>query len=167
MTFAVGGVTSLAGALLARQTAQRLGLGPTMILGLIFTGLGSLLSPLAHGATTVALLLLVGNQLVTDPGYAVYEINAISLRQAITPDRLLGRVNGSIRFGGLGAMLLGALVGGVMGQTVGLRPTLVVGACGQALASLWLFFSPVRDLKAAPAPAGEMVVAAVGMAPAV
>src|SRR5205085_3013732 len=91
MTFAVGGVTSLAGALLARQTAQRLGLGPTMILGLIFTGLGSLLSPLAHGATTVALLLLVGNQLVTDPGYAVYEINAISLRQAITPDRLLGR----------------------------------------------------------------------------
>ncbi|MBI4497088.1 MAG: MFS transporter [Chloroflexi bacterium] len=150
MVFAVGGISSLMGALLAGRAADRFGIGPVMVAGLVGTGLGVLFVPLAHGATVLAALLLVANQLVTDPAWTIYEINQVSLRQAIIPHGLLGRVNASIRFLGLGAMLLGALLGGVLGETVGLRATLVVGAAGMCLAAAWLALSPVRTLKVPP-----------------
>src|SRR5262249_44937253 len=66
MIFAVGGVSSLLGALLARRVTTRLGAGPTMILGLCLTGLGILFVPLAPGATAVGALLLIMQQLVED-----------------------------------------------------------------------------------------------------
>jgi hypothetical protein len=51
----------------------------------------------------------------------------------------------------MGAMLLGALAGGLLGETIGLRPALVIGAAGSFLAALWLFLSPVRSVAALPA----------------
>jgi MFS family permease len=155
MIFAVGGVTSLLGALATGRVTRRLGVGRAMVYGLLLSSLGTFCIPLAHGATVAAVLLLVINQLVTDPSHTVYEINQVSLRQAITPDRLLGRVNASIRFVGLAAMLLGTLLGGLLGQTIGLRPTLVIGSCGGLLAALWLALSPVRLLERAPASVTE------------
>jgi len=62
-------------------------------------------------------------------------------------DRLLGRVNAGIRFAGLAAMLLGAVTGGLLGETLGLRGTLVVGAGGIVLAGVWLLVSPVWRLR--------------------
>ena len=126
-----------------------------MILCLLLSGLGALLIPLAGGATVVAALLLIAQQLTTDGAFTVYEINQMSLRQVIAPDRLLGRVNASIRFVGIVTMLLGTLLGGWLGERIGLRATLVVGACGIPLAALWLVLSPVRTLEAAPEPVGE------------
>ena len=151
MIFAVGGVSSLLGALVAGRTARRLGTGPAMVSGVLLMGLSMLFVPLAQGATVVAALLLLAQQLMGDGAFTVYEINQVSLRQAITAERLLGRVNASIRFAGLGAMLVGALVGGLLGETIGLRATLVVGAGGMSLGALWLLLSPVRSLRAAPA----------------
>ena len=151
MIFAVAGVSSLLGALMAGRTARRLGTGPAMVLGVLLMGLSMLFVPLAHGATIVAAALLLAQQLMGDGAFTVYEINQVSMRQAITAERLLGRVNASIRFAGLGAMLVGALVGGLLGETIGLRATLVVGAGGMSLGALWLLLSPVRSLRAAPA----------------
>src|SRR5439155_9305065 len=94
----------------------------------------------------------VAQQLFGDGCYMIYEITERSLRQTIVPDRLLGRVNASIRVGGLAALLVGSLVGGALGTTIGLRPTLVVGAFGILLGAVWLAASPVRSLReAAPA----------------
>src|SRR5579885_3649202 len=77
----------------------------------------------------------------------VWRINQISLRQTITPENLLGRMNASISFIVYGLPTLGGLLGGVLGQRVGLQATLVIAAIGEILACLWLFFSPVRRLK--------------------
>jgi len=149
MIWAVGGVSSLVAAVLAGRAAARFGLGPTMVGGVIVMGLSLALLPLARGATLLALLLLVAQQF-GDGGFAVYDITQTSLRQAITPGRVLGRVNASIRFGVLGAMLAGSLIGGTLGETIGLRWTLAVAACGVLLSSLWLVFSPVRTLTEGP-----------------
>jgi MFS family permease len=70
----------------------------------------------------------------------------MSLRQAITPNRLQGRMNASFRFVNVGMMMFGALIAGFLGEFIGLRATLVVGAVGMIAPFLRLLFSPVRNL---------------------
>ena len=149
--FAVGGASSLLGALLARRSASSFGLGPAMWGGIILMGVSMLFIPLARGATVLAAGLLVAQQLVGDGGVTVFEVNQITLRQAITPERMLGRVNAAIRLTTLAAMLTGSLIGGVLGETIGLRPTLLVGAALTFAAGLWILLSPARNLRESPA----------------
>ena len=78
--------------------------------------------------------------------------NQVSLRQAITPDHLLGRMNASIRFIGWIAAPLGALMGGVLGESIGLHATLVIAALGGVLGFLWVWFSPLRTCRERPQP---------------
>jgi MFS family permease len=144
MIWAVGGVTSLLGALAAGAVIRRLGVGPTLSVGLALSGLGTLLVPLARGVTLLSGGLLVANQLITDPAHTLYDIAEVSLRQAVTPDRLLGRVNATLEATGLGASLLGALAGGLLAQHIGLRAALAIAASGTLLAALWLWVSPIR-----------------------
>ncbi|HEY3722712.1 MAG TPA: hypothetical protein VGN59_05030 [Acidimicrobiia bacterium] len=56
-----------------------------------------------------------------------WSVVTVSLRQAIVPDELLGRVNGAYRLVGLGTMPIGALLGGVLARTFGLRAPFIVG----------------------------------------
>ena len=154
MIYAVGGVSSFFGAFAAGWAARRVGVGPAMVYALLLVATGMVFTPLATGATLLGALLLIAAQLVTDPAWVVYEVNQVSLRQAITPDRLLGRLNATFRFSGLGAMLLGTFAAGFLGETVGARTVLVAGACGMVLAAAWLVFSPARTLKAVPVGAG-------------
>lgn len=155
LIFAVGGVGSLLGAMASGPLVRRVGAGPMMIVALLFITLGKLFVPLASGATLAAALLLIGNQLISDSAFTVYDIEALTLRQAIAPEQLLGRVNASARFATLGAMLAGTLLGGLLGERVGLRATLDVGVAGTFLAFLCLLISSARRLKAAPQPIGS------------
>jgi predicted MFS family arabinose efflux permease len=82
----------------------------------------------------------------------VYNINQVSLRQAITPDRVQGRMNASTRFIVWGTIPLGSLMGGALGDAIGLWPTLAAMATCSLVAPLWILFSPVRRLKEQPAP---------------
>jgi hypothetical protein len=77
----------------------------------------------------------------------VFSVNAVSLRQAITPDRLLGRVNGTMRFIVWGSRPVGSLIGGFLGSLIGLPMTLVVGAFGMLLAFVPLLVSPIPRLR--------------------
>ena len=77
----------------------------------------------------------------------VYNVNQVSFRQRLCPDRLLGRMNATMRFVVWGVLPIGALIGGVFGTAFGLRTTLWVGAIGQALAGVWLLASPMRRLR--------------------
>jgi predicted MFS family arabinose efflux permease len=86
-------------------------------------------------------------QVITDSTYTLFEINQVSLRQAVTPEPLRGRVNATLEFVRLGATLLGALLGGWLGARLGLRVTLWIGASGSVLAALWLGLSPVRRVR--------------------
>ncbi len=157
MIFAVGGVSSLLGSVVAGRAGRALGLGRAMVAGLVIFGLSQLLIPIAQGPMAVVAVFLIVQQL-GDGAYVVREISEMSLRQAITPEPFLGRMNASYRFGGIAAMLVGTLVGGILGELIGLRWTLVIGAGGTFVAALWLLLSQVRNVVGlpdqAPSPTG-------------
>jgi len=86
----------------------------------------------------------------------LYGINYLALRQAITPDRLLGRMTATMRFLAVAAAPLGSLVGGGLATAIGLRATLlVVGGLGIALALVATAWSPVRAHRSLPAAMAE------------
>lgn len=147
LVFATGGLGALAGSLVAEPAARRYGPGPTMIVAQLLFGVTGLAVPLAVLVPKVALPMIVASEFTQWMMYLTYFVNAVSVRQAITPDRLLGRVNATMRFLGGGALPIGALIGGALGGMIGLPLTLVVAEFGMLLAFLWLLLSPVRDLR--------------------
>jgi MFS family permease len=156
MIFAIGGVTSLLGALAVGPLSKRLGFGRTLLFGLFAAVLGLFFIPLAPGATVVGLTLLALNQIVTDPGYTIFEINQTSLRQAATPNHLRGRVEASFRLLGNAARLLGIGAAGFLGERIGLRETIFLGVAGAFSALLPLLLSPaVRNLRELPSVSEE------------
>lgn len=150
LIFGLGSAGALLGSLLAGWIARHAGIGTAIIGAQIVVGLGSLLIGLSVWLPASALLLLVAAELVQSCASTIYGINRGSLTQAITPDRLLGRVSGSGRFVGLGVAALGTALGGMLGERIGVPATIVVGSCGGVLAFLWLLFSPVRTLRGIP-----------------
>ena len=147
LVLATGGLGSLAGSLVAEPAARRFGPGPTMIVAQFLFGVTGLAVPLAVLVPKVALPMIVASEFAQWMTYLTYSVNAISVRQATTPDRLLGRVNATMRVLGGGVLPIGALIGGALGGVIGLPFTLVVAEFGMLLAFLWLLLSPVRGLR--------------------
>jgi MFS family permease len=152
---AVGLIYSIAnvGVLIAAVSTARLThwlrLGPAIAVGMAISCIGFVLLPAAPPSN--AWPWFVAAFLMFDFGGTFYNINQVSLRQAITPDRMLGRLNATMRFMVWGTMPIGSLLGGVLGSTIGLRPTLVVGAIGSFLSIGWLLGRPVLELREMPA----------------
>jgi MFS family permease len=152
--FATGGVGALAGSLVVGATTRRLGPGPTMIWAQLVFGVTGLAVPLAVLMPRVALPLVVGSEFTQWMAIIVYYVSAVSVRQALVPDRLRGRVNATMRFLAGGAMPIGALIGGALGGVIGLPWTLVAAELGMLLGFVWLLLSPVRGLRELPAGEG-------------
>ena len=85
-----------------------------------------------------------------------YEINEVSLRQSITSNKMLGRVNASLRVIALGSMFIGSLMAGALGEAIGLRATLAIAAGFGMLAWLGLRISSLRTLKYQPEPPDDI-----------
>ncbi len=145
--WSIGGISAMVGAVLAARLTRRWGVGPTMFGMLLFTVAMSVFVPLAAGPLLWIITSLLVSQIFGDGAATIYEIGQVSLLQARTPEHLLGRMNASIRFIEWGAMLGGLLLGGLLGQVIGLRATLFVSVGGQLLAPLLLARSPVRALQ--------------------
>ncbi|MDQ6708987.1 MAG: MFS transporter [Candidatus Dormibacteraeota bacterium] len=142
LIFAVGGAASLIAALVAPRLTAAVGVGSTLVGGLLLTGLGILLLPLAHGAGLLAFALLVAQQVIGDGGATVFDINQSSLRQTIAPARVLGRINAATRSAGLGATLVGIAISAVLAQGAGYRAALVAGAIATLAGAAMLFTAP-------------------------
>lgn len=148
LVFAAGGVGAVIGAVLSLPLSKRFGAGPTLIFGTFAFGVGGLFVPLALSFEAIALPMVVASEFAQWLALVVVHVNARSIRQGLTPDRLLGRVNATFRLVVSGMIPLGALVGGTLGQYVGIRPTLLIGVIGMLLAFVWLLPSPVRRILA-------------------
>jgi Na+/melibiose symporter-like transporter len=144
--WAVGGIASFAGAALAPRVSLRWGSGLAMAVGLGVAGLSGIFILLASGATLFSAACLGIGQL-GDGFFTVYQINVVSLWQSITHARLLGRVNATMKFIALAATLMGSLAGGLLGQAVGVRPTLAGAVTCTLLAAVVLGLSPVRKFR--------------------
>src|SRR5205814_10507747 len=143
--YAFGGLGCVLASAFAERLSSRLGIGPVIVHALIVTALGWQAFGLLGGSGWVATLALGLAMLVFDFGAVLYGINYLALRQAIAPDRLLGRMTATMRFCTVAAAPLGSLIGGSLATGIGLRATLlVVGALGLALAIGAMTTSPFR-----------------------
>jgi MFS family permease len=157
--FTLGGLGGLAGALLSARVTRRFGVGRTTIATALTWGSAAFLVPLAPQDFPHPFLVAFG--LISSFAIVVYNITQVSLRQAITPQRIQGRMNSVMRFLVWGTIPLGSLAGGALGSTIGLRETLFVGAAGGLLAGLPIMLSRAqRTLDQIPEPEPEPPAAA-------
>src|SRR5947209_6671508 len=103
-------------------------------------------------STALGAIVLLYLVLPSPAGLVVYNVNQVSLRQAIVPLRLQGRMNATMRFLVWGTIPLGGLTGGLLGTFLGLRTAIGIAVLGGSLAFLWVLLSPVRSLKKIPEP---------------
>lgn len=146
LMYAIGSASGLMAAVSAGKLTRGAGVGRVIVAAALAIGAGWLVVASAHGTPAAAFATIGAGILVAGAGNTLYNINTASLSQAIAPDRLLGRVNATKLFIGWGALPVGSLVGGFLGEAIGLRATVLVAGAGLASGFLWVALSPVRTL---------------------
>ncbi|GII26063.1 MFS transporter [Planosporangium mesophilum] len=146
--FSFGAVGGLIGALVATRVAARIGQGPAIWIPVAVSGPFQLLFPLAQRGWL--LWAAAAGYFVYAVGVVVYNVTQVSFRQGLTPERLLGRMNATMRFLVWGTMPIGGLIGGVLGKYVGIRETLWIGAICGMFTFLPVFLSPLRSMRELP-----------------
>jgi MFS family permease len=142
---ACSGVGGLLGALLGRRFAARVGRARAVWLSLVCTQPFALLLPLAGRGWRI--VFFAGGWFAVGLGSTVYNIAQVTYRQAVCPDRLLGRMNASNRFVVWGTLPLGSLFAGGLAGWAGMRAGLTLAACGLSASVLWLVCSPLRTAR--------------------
>jgi len=155
LAIAAVGPATLVGAALAGPLTKRIGLGPMMIVALLCEMVSRLILPFIGGSEVQVAVLLGITQALVGVTEALWFVGSRTLQQAVTPDRLLGRVGAASFFiqGGVGPPA--ALVAGIVGDAIGLRPTLFAAGVIGAIAFAYLVASPIRGLRAVPVAAPE------------
>jgi predicted MFS family arabinose efflux permease len=148
LLFSASAVGGLLGALVARRFAGWVGQGPALWISIAVSVPAMLPMPFVQRGWLLA--LVAATSVFTGVTIVVYNITQVSFRQLLCPERLLGRMNATIRFAVWGTIPIGSLIGGILGATIGLRPTLWVAVAGSALAVLPVFFSPLRTMRELP-----------------
>jgi MFS family permease len=151
--FSCLGIGAIGGALTTTRVQRLVGVGRAIWIPAALFSLGWLAFPLAPQAFPIP--VLVAGALVGGYGSMVYNISQVSLRQAITPERLQGRMNASMRWLVWGTLPLGQLTGGAIATAWGLRTALWVGALGGAFTFLPVLLSSVRSIGEMPEPLVE------------
>jgi MFS family permease len=147
-----GGVGGLAAAAVVGPLTRRLGYGPTIVWTNVTSTILGLLIPLAAGPPLVAAAFLIVPQLFGDGLDTVARIDELTVRQQVTPQRLLGRVNGTLHVLLEGVGPVGALAGAAVAEAFGIRTAIWIAAVGSFAGLGFLMFSPLRGLRAVASP---------------
>ena len=151
LSFTISGIGGLAAAATADRISRRLGVGRTILYMAPLAG--PFLALVAIGQPDVTVLNVA---LVAASGFTglasgtIYNINQVSLRQAITPEPMQGRMNATMRWFVWGTIPIGALLGGVLGEVIGIRATIALGGALSTLAFVPLLFGPVPAVREMP-----------------
>src|SRR4051812_8693652 len=148
IVFAAGSVGGLVGAVTGARFARWVGEGRAIPLSSLVIMPFTALIPLAVvGAPAV---LLVIGWFGFSWAVVAYNITQVSFRQRLCPPHLLGRMNASVRFIVYGTQPLGALLGGVLGSTIGVLPTMWIAVAIEGLAAVWVVASPLMGMRELP-----------------
>ena len=144
--FAGLGIGGLIGAALAAPVTRALGLGASILvsLGLWAAGYGGMALVADSSLAPIVLATLLGAIGAINP---VAGANVSTIRQLVTPDRLLGRVTAVVNVGAMAALTTGSFLGGILAETLGLRPTLLLSGLLPLIGLAWLLVSPIRRLR--------------------
>jgi MFS family permease len=151
--FAGYGAGSLIAALTTTKVQRAVGLGNAIWLAILVGAVAGFAWPLAPKSFPIA--PLVASTVAFGFGSTLYNISQGSYRQAITPERMQGRMNASMRWIVWGTMPLGSLLGGALATVTSLRAALWVSAIGGAFTFLPVLLTSVRTIKEMPRPVDE------------
>ncbi|MFJ2090180.1 MFS transporter [Streptomyces sp. NPDC087901] len=143
------GCGALLGALLATTISERMGHGRVIWLASLLTCPLTALMPWARPGWSV--YVATAGLAALSMGGVVRFVAQSSFQQAMTPDRLLGRMSATTRFVSWGGIPLGGILGGVSGSVFGAAGTLWIGAAGMTLSVLPALLSPLRTVRGIPA----------------
>jgi MFS family permease len=147
LVLGTGAIGALVGAVLAGPLGRRLGVGPAIVVAMLveccaFVPIGALDGPSLWTAGILAAALFANGF-----GLAISNVHSMSVRQTVTASGLLGRMNAGYRFLVTGTVPLGALVGGALGEAIGLRSSLFCLGLALPLSVLWIAASPLPRLR--------------------
>jgi MFS family permease len=143
--FMLGNVGFLTAAAFAGRVGRSVRLGTAIWVSILVGQIGFVI--VAFAPRRYAFPWLVAGMVLFAAGGTIYNISQVSYRQAITPNRMLGRTNATMRFVVWGTMPIGSIAGGVLGTVFGLRATMMIAAIGGMLSVLWALAPPVRSLE--------------------
>jgi MFS family permease len=161
LAFTLSNIGPLLAAFNASRISSRLGVGHTIIIASAIGAPTFLVIPFAPEGNA-SLFVLIPAFIIGGLSNVIYNVTQVSLRQAITPERLQGRMNSVMRFIVWGTIPLGALIGGVLASKIGVKQTLIVSGIGCFTSFLPVVFSPVRDIKEMPEPVADEAAAVYG-----
>lgn len=144
------GPLSLVGTAIVGPLTRRIGIGPVMIVALGLEAISRMLLPFAFGPPIVAAGILMVTQALIGLTVPLWTVSSRSVTQAVTPDRLMGRVISATSFVGLVVAPPAAIGAGLLGDAIGLRPTLFIAGVLGVVAFVYLLASPVRSFRAIP-----------------
>ena len=146
--FSIGSIGVIAGALLTNRVTKVLGVGPMLVL--CAAGFSIAWLPIAAAPDALLFPALAGSIVALGFFGVAWNINQVSLRQAITPHRMQGKMNATMRFIAWGTIPVGTIVGGFLGGVIGLHDTIWVGALGSVVGFLPVAFSSIRHIREMP-----------------
>lgn len=124
---AMGGIGSLAGALLSRGFVRTFGLGRTLVMTSALSLVCALFIPLADGPLWVVVSFLIAHQLLSDGFSVAFIIQAVTLRQTVLRKDILGRANAAIHVCTASLLPVGALIAGFIAELLGTREAVWIG----------------------------------------
>jgi MFS family permease len=158
LAFTLGSVGVITGALLTSRVTKVVGVGPMIVLAAVAEGLSWL--PVAIAPDSLLFLGLTTTIVALSFFGMIWNVNAMSLRQAITPPGMRGRMNATMRFISWGTIPIGYAVGGFLGGVIGLHNTIWVGAIGAVVSFVPVALSPIWQIRTVPETADDGPLAA-------
>jgi hypothetical protein len=131
-----------------------IGVGRVIVVSQVLTGISRLLVPIAGivGGGAAAIIVLAASTFLLGLVRVTFNITQVSLRVAITEDRMHGRVNATMRFVMWGVTPFGALAGGLLAATaLGIEGTLILAGIGVLAATVPLLVPALRSVRDIPA----------------
>ncbi|HEY0318687.1 MAG TPA: MFS transporter [Solirubrobacterales bacterium] len=150
LALGVGALGSVLGTLIAGRLSRRIGFGHALILAFVLSPAPLLLVPAAGGSNLVTIPMVAVAEFLSGIGMMILDVGLGALFAALIPDQLRSRVSGAYMLVNYGVRPVGALGGGLLAATIGLRPTLWIAAVGALAGVLWLLPSPLSQLRVLP-----------------
>lgn len=147
LAFGIGAAGALLGAVTAPRLGRRWGTGRVGIIGAIIFPAAMAVPVLAGGSLLTRAAVLTAAEIVSGIGVMFYDVSFNAIKTAVTPDDMRSRVTGAYSTINYGIRPLGAIAGGLLGSTIGIRPTLLMAAGGGVLSILWLVRSPLLQVR--------------------
>jgi MFS family permease len=148
-------VGTLLGSFVTARISRRFGVGPAFVAGCFLFPAPLILVPAAGGPHWLVLAFLFVSEFVGGIGLMLLDIMAGTISAAIVPEQLRSRVSGAFMLVNNGVRPVGTTIGGILGTTIGVRPTLWIATVGALLGLAWLLPSPIPRMRDVPEMAHE------------